>query len=117
MKKYSLIIITILISTFLGDVLAQDAKTVTAKFHVDGVCMMCKERIENAAYIKGVKTCEWDKETGELEVVYNTEKTTLDKIHKSIAKAGHSTSKEKADSDAYAKLPKCCAYDNGAEKH
>ncbi|OQX97262.1 MAG: hypothetical protein B6I20_12980 [Bacteroidetes bacterium 4572_117] len=92
-------------------------KIVTAEFTVKGVCKMCKERIENAALIKGVKFAEWDKQTNKLKVVFNSQKTTLDKIHKSIADAGHDTDKLKGNDGAYKKLPKCCAYRDGAKKH
>lgn len=90
---------------------------VTTEFKVEGVCGECKSRIENAAYIKGVKFCEWNKETEMLKVVYNPGKVTIDAIHASIANAGHDTDKVTADSLAYNKLPKCCAYRSVTEKH
>ncbi|MBN2484443.1 MAG: cation transporter [Bacteroidales bacterium] len=92
-------------------------KELTTKFRVEGVCDQCKKRIENAAYLNGIKHCEWDKETEILTVVYNSDKVSLDAIHKSIAKAGHETEKEEADSVAYSKLPKCCAYKGNVHKH
>ena len=92
-------------------------KIITTEFNVDGVCKMCKERIENAALIKGVKLAKWNKETSKLKVIYNTKKTTLDKIHKSIAAAGHDTDVLKGNDEAYKKLPGCCAYRDGVEKH
>ncbi len=82
----------------------------TATFKVDGVCEMCKERIENAAYIKGVKKAVWDKETKMLTVFYNPKKVTLQKIEESIAKAGHDTENVKASAEAYAKIHGCCEY-------
>ncbi|MBN1950297.1 MAG: ATPase [Bacteroidales bacterium] len=105
----------VLLSTNM--ILGQDKKIVTEEFQVEGVCNMCKSRIENAAYISGVKHCEWNKETELLKVTYNSKKTSLDTIHNSIAAAGHSTSKVEADPEAYSKLPKCCAYKGGAHKH
>ncbi len=77
---------------------------------VDGNCGMCKKRIENAAYIPGVKRAEWDKATKELKVVYNGKKTTLTKIEQSVAKAGHNAGATKAAEKDYKKLPDCCAY-------
>ena len=96
---------------------AQDSKNIETEFLVRGVCKMCKARIENAGYIKGVKTCDWNKETQTMKVVFNGEKTDLETIHKSIASAGHSTDKFEADSIAYQKLPACCAYDDGVSVH
>ncbi|RQO30953.1 hypothetical protein DBR32_09600 [Taibaiella sp. KBW10] len=82
---------------------------------VKGVCSMCKKRIEDAAYIKGVKRADWDVKTQELKVVYNADKTTLDKIEQSIAHTGHDAGNVVADKEKYKKLPSCCAYNDGAE--
>ena len=87
------------------------------EFHVKGVCNMCKERIENAALIKGVKMAEWNKETGMLKVVYRPDKVELKTIHQAVANAGHTTSKVPADPKAYRELPGCCKYDDGVHKH
>ena len=89
----------------------------TAEFKVEGVCDMCKERIENGALIKGVKKADWDKKTGMITIIYNSKKVTLMEIHKAIAEVGHSTDKVEAKKTVYNKLPVCCQYDDGAEKH
>lgn len=94
-----------------------NGKITTTEIEVKGVCGMCKERIENAAYIKGVKKVEWDKASGILTVTYRNDKTTEDAIHKSIADAGHDTNKAQASEEAYKKLPGCCSYKDGLEKH
>jgi cation transport ATPase len=99
------------------DVFSQEKKYKTEEFKVHGVCDQCKERIENAAYIKGVKRCEWNKQTEKITVVYNPEKTDLLTIHTRIAEAGHSTEKVEASNAVYKKLPKCCAYREGVHKH
>ncbi len=95
----------------------QDSKTDTIKFEVKGVCGLCKDRIENAALIKGVKWVEWDKSTDTLTVIYRVDKTKLPDIHKSIAEAGHTTDMVECNIDAYNKLPACCAYMGDAKKH
>ena len=102
-----------------GSVYSQEKqkKKVETKIHVKGVCEMCKERIEEAAYIKGVKYAEWDKEKKELMIVYSPQKTDLKKIQKSIAEAGHATKDVPADKEAYKKLPDCCKYADGVETH
>jgi len=82
----------------------------TLSFKVMGVCGMCKDRIENAALIKGVKEVKWDKTTKILKLVIDNEKANIDDIHSSIAKAGHDTSLKKGDDKAYVKLPACCKY-------
>lgn len=102
---------------FSGVLFAQDSKYKTEEFQVEGVCDQCKARIENAAYIKGVKHCEWNKETQMLTVIYNPEKVELIRIHEKIAEAGHDTDRIQATDESYHKLPKCCAYRNGVHVH
>lgn len=84
---------------------------------VTGVCEMCEKRIEKAAFIKGVKLANWDKESQQLTVIYKRKNTDLDKISTAVANAGHDNSKKKAPNNAYAKLPDCCAYRDGVEVH
>ena len=95
----------------------KESKVDTVKFEVKGNCGMCKERIENAALIKGVKWVEWDKATDTLTVIYRVDKVNLLDVHKSIAEVGHTTDKVECNIDAYNKLPACCAYMGDAEKH
>ncbi len=78
---------------------------------------MCKERIENAAYVKGVKFAEWDRTSHELTVVYRTDKIAEEKIHEAVAVSGHDTKQLEAEEAAYNKLPNCCAYRDGIEDH
>lgn len=93
-------------------------KITTSEFHVSGLCNMCKDRIENAALIKGVKFVEWDKNTKMLKAVYKNKKTDELAIQKAIAEHGHDTEKVKATQEAYEKLPMCCEYRReGAESH
>ena len=113
MKTIISILIAIRISCFVN---AQKAQTDTLNFKVEGVCEMCKQRIEEASLIKGVKSAKWDKGTGILTAIIRPDKVTEDDIHKSISNVGYTTSKVKATEAAYKKLPKCCRY-NELEKH
>ena len=89
----------------------------TISFHVSGVCGECKERIESTVLdVKGVKKAEWDPQSDML-VVVGTAKMDKQKVANALAKAGHKSDLAAADPKAYAKLPKCCQYDSGAEKH
>ncbi len=106
------------VSFFSPDiVLAGNPNVVTGVFKVDGTCGQCKQRIEDAAYIKGVKFAEWNKETHDLTVKYDSTKTTADKILQSVAKAGHDAGDFKATNEDYTKLPSCCKYKSGIKKH
>lgn len=98
--------------------MAQDGKDIVTKsYKVDGNCGMCKKRIEEAAYVKGVKRAEWNKETHMLAVTYKPSKTTDDAILKSVAKAGHSSEKVAATEADYKKLPECCQYKTNTCEH
>lgn len=89
---------------------AQDKDIVTEKYKVEGNCNMCKKRIENAAFIKGVKRAEWNKDTHELTLIYKPSKTSADEILSSVAAIGYSSDKKQATEEAYKKLPECCQY-------
>lgn len=113
-KIFSTLLVSLIIA-FAAQ--AQDQKVTTCEFEVQGVCKMCKERIQEAAYIKGVKLAEWDIESGKFKAVFRNDKTTEELIHQAIADAGHTTEKLAANPDAYAALPNCCKYDDGIKKH
>ena len=90
-------------------------QTITLK--VPGVCGMCKERIESAAMdVAGVKKAEWDIQTDTL-VVVGSAKMSKQKVAEALAKAGYRSDVCAADAKAYEKLPGCCQYDSGLEKH
>jgi hypothetical protein len=93
------------------------SKTITDTFTVSGNCKQCKTRIEDATYIKGVKSAEWNKKTHLLTVIFNTEKTSLEKIATAVANAGHDNRLAKATDNTYNKLPGCCAYRTGVCHH
>lgn len=89
---------------------AQSKPVTDTTFHVSGICNMCKERIENAAYIKGVKLAEWDKESQDLRVVFKNKKTDLKKVQQSISEAGHAMPNYPETEEGYANLPECCKF-------
>lgn len=105
--------------------LAQD-KNAKAAIEVDGVCMMCKFRIEKAAIkSKGVKSAQWNMETHVLDLVFDERKTDLTAIKTNIAAVGHDTNDIKATIEAYESVDDCCRYrdeqvvkdhDNGKKK-
>ena len=95
--------------------LAGKNDVITDHRNVSGVCEQCKNRIENATYIKGVKFADWSIKSQDLTVKYDTTKTNIDLILQSIAKAGHDNEKYKATDDDYNKLPKCCRYKTTAK--
>ena len=86
-------------------------KSEHAMINVQGLCEMCKERIEKAAKeIGGVSSASWDQKAKQLHLNFDPTKTNLDAISKAVAKAGHDTDKYKADKAVYDTLPDCCKY-------
>jgi len=82
-----------------------------AMLAVQGLCEMCKDRIEKAAKsVSGVTSASWDIKTKQLHLGFNPAKTSVDAVAKAIAKAGHDTDKYKADKATYDALPSCCKY-------
>ena len=103
-------IIILIISTLFSFNVHAQTTVVTSTLSVKGNCDECKERIENSADIKGVKNCVWDETKQAVSVTYDSKKVSLQQIEKAIAKSGHETTHEKADTKAYNDLPSCCKY-------
>ena len=88
-----------------------NAEVKKVNFKVSGNCGMCEKTIETAAKeIEGVVSADWDKKTKEIVLSFDTDKTTLDAVHKAIAKSGYDTDKVKADDAVYSELHTCCKY-------
>ena len=103
--------IILAVALLVGTVTFAQNKNAKATIEVDGVCNMCKERIEKAAIkAKGVKIANWDVNTHELNLIFDERKTSLKGIQQSIAEAGHDTKEIKATDEAYLKLHACCYY-------
>ncbi len=108
MKALSIFIISFIFSLNIN----AQSPIITTTLSVKGNCEECKERIENAADIKGVKNCVWDETKQAVTVTYDSKKVSLQQIEKAIAKSGHKTQNEKQDSAAYKALPACCKYES-----
>lgn len=106
-----MLLLTILSSAILTSCDAKINNAKTETFKVYGNCGMCKDRIEKAAYKKGISKGEWNTDTKILSLTYNTVKTTADDVLKQIAYAGHDNDKFLAPDDTYKKLHGCCQYD------
>lgn len=104
----------------IGSAVMAQNKNARASIEVDGVCMMCKERIEKAAIkSKGVKSAIWNVKTHELQLIYDERKTNLKDIQQHIADVGHDTKEIKATDEAYNSVHPCCMYrdDEVKEEH
>ncbi len=107
MMKKLIIVATVL---FASVTFAQNKNT-KASLEVDGVCLMCKNRIEKACYgTKGVKSAVWDVKTHELKLIFDERKTDLKTIQKSVVAVGHDTKDMKAKDEVYNAINPCCLY-------
>ena len=109
MKKIiSLLCLLVVLTTY-----GQQKKKRNAKLsiEVDGVCMMCKKRIEKAALnTKGVKYANWNVDTHQLMVIIDERKTDKKIVCQNVANAGHDNKEAKATQEAYDNLHSCCKY-------
>ncbi len=109
-KLLSTLIILVLI--FLVSCKNNEVET---QVHVWGVCDLAKQKIDSAAKLPGVVKADWNKETRLLTLKFDTTKTSLDNILKSIAMAGFDNERYFADDYAYEKLPDNCKYERREE--
>lgn len=104
----TIITLAIFAITTIGFAQYKNARTT---MEVDGVCMMCKERIEKACIkTKGVKSAVWDVKTKELSLIYDERKTNIETISQNIADVGHDTKQITATEEAYNSVHACCKY-------
>lgn len=90
---------------------AENAGPEMRNIRVEGLCDMCKSRIEKTAKsVDGVSFAEWNKETKNLHVMFDQSETGADAIEKAIAAVGHDTEHHRAPDSVYEKLPACCQY-------
>ena len=91
-------------------------KNAKIAFEVDGICGMCKKRIETAALkTKGVKFAIWNLQSHQLSVILDERKTDVLTIQRNILKVGHDVvgldnKKVKAADEAYQTVHPCCKY-------
>lgn len=106
--KYILSLMVVVIISVNGIAQNKNAKHV---FKVNGICEMCKERIEEACLkTKGVKYADWNIETKQLKVFINEKKTNIKTVKENIAKVGHDTDTVKATQEDYNNIHGCCKY-------
>ena len=85
-------------------------------FEVDGVCGMCKKRIETASLkTKGVKFALWDLRSHQLNLIIDERKTAISTVQNNILKVGHdlvdfNNKKLVATDEAYNSVAPCCKY-------
>ncbi|MEM8507998.1 MAG: cation transporter [Bacteroidota bacterium] len=107
MKKF------LIVATLLFAICSATAQEKNRKmtFEVDGVCDMCKARIEKAALgVTGVKYAVWDIPTHELSLIVDERKTDAMAIKMALVAVGHDTKELKATQEAYDKINPCCKY-------
>jgi len=98
---------------FVGTLTYGQNKNAKASIEVDGVCMMCKKRIEKASIkTKGVKSASWNVDTHELRLIFDENKTSVEQIASNVTAVGHDTKSFIASKETYESLHPCCKYRN-----
>lgn len=107
MKKIKLIIFTLLLAS--SYVFAQID---TVKIRTSAQCEKCKTTIEHQLnFEKGVKSAVLNDDSKEVTIIFNPEKTNINKLRKSITLVGYDADEMPADPKAYDKLHSCCKKD------
>ena len=107
MKK----ILVVLSLLFFGITANAQKKNAKAILEVDGICGMCKKRIETAALkTKGVKFASWNVKTHKLSLILDERKTSVATVQKSVAAVGHDSEGHVASDEAYNSVHPCCKY-------
>lgn len=94
---------------FIGWTTAGYAQSDTIVVQTSSVCNTCKKTIErDLSFEKGIKSSSLDVATSKLTVIYDSRKTTPEKIRQRISKIGYDADDIKRDPKAFKKLPGCC---------
>ena len=116
MKKIIFIFTLFLIGFSTQSQVIKKNKNAKISFEVDGICGMCKKRIETAALkTKGVKFAIWSVQNHQLNVILDERKTDITKIQQNILAVGHDVvgfneTKLEATEEAYNSVHPCCKY-------
>jgi mercuric ion binding protein len=108
MKTLKIFSLIFLFMAFVFVSFGQQTKTETIP--VSGNCGMCKTTIEKAAKKAGATSADWNVDSKNLTVKYNSSTTNAAKIQQSIATVGYDTRDFKATDGSYNKLHACCQY-------
>ncbi|MBU6325171.1 MAG: heavy-metal-associated domain-containing protein [Bacteroidetes bacterium] len=115
MKKNIIALILGIITLYNAQAMSlPQAPPVKAQFKASGNCGQCKERIEQALDVPGIKHAVYLTEEQIVQVSFNASKISLEQIQRLVSQAGHDTELFKASDQVYQTLPGCCRYREGA---
>lgn len=118
--KYVAIILVLITGISCGEKVSTEENKVvmevangisTSTFKVWGNCDMCKETIETSLKVDGISKADWNVDSKQMTVSFDSSKISLDQIQKNIAAVGYDNVSYKGDDKAYSELPDCCQYD------
>lgn len=110
MKSLRIIVISLILGFTLNQSIAQSKTTIVDTLWVGGNCEMCKNRIENALDLKGIKKAKWTAKDQKLVLVYKPNKVKMENITQALLDIGHDVENLKAKDSVYATLHHCCKY-------
>jgi len=116
MKKILFVLSLCLIGFSTQSQEVKKKKSAKVTVEVDGICGMCKSRIETAALkTKGVKFAIWSVETHQLNLILDERKTNVETVQQNVLAVGHDVilegdKKLVATTEAYNSVHDCCRY-------
>lgn len=110
MKLFSFLIVSVLFTAYsCSQNTDYDQKE---SFKVYGNCGMCQNTIESSlADVDGIHSANWDVDSKQITVKFNSEDISLEEIKKRIAKVGYDSDDFRAKDATYKSLPSCCQYE------
>lgn len=94
MKKYLFLSLLLAATTLM----AKDIKTVVLTTQPQMHCASCETKIKNnLRFVKGIKQIEANVQKQRVTVTYDADKTTVQKLIKSLKKAGYTATEVKKD--------------------
>lgn len=104
-----LIVVLLSVMTSCATSKSSETSKPTAYIQTNAQCGDCKERIEGVLnFEKGIIYSNMDLESKIVEVKYNTNRTSLEAIKKTISEIGYNADDVEAIKSAQAALPACC---------
>lgn len=116
MKKTVLTLAILALLSSCGSENSQSKSLKSESFHVYGNCGMCEKTIEGSLEgVDGVSSADWNKETKQMKVSFDTTAINISEIKQKIAGVGYDMEDVRADKSTYKELPGCCQYDRPGE--
>ncbi len=111
MKKLCIILLGLTLSLSFNNAISQVKNSKSITVAINGNCGMCKKTIDKSGTEGKISMVNWDIDSKQAEITFDTTKTSKEAILKKIAQAGYDNQEFRAPDDVYENLHECCKYD------